>query len=172
MYHHAVMNDKTCIKCGETKNLDDFYKNKQNKDGYTGKCKECTKAAVKVRVQNFTPEQKIARRKTARNHMRRRRATGWKDPKHKQQKKDPHKILARGRVYEAIRSGKMNPEPCAVCGNECSHAHHEDYTKPLDVTWLCSRHHHDRHIHLGELSILGKQRDNIKDWLEDMKRDA
>ena len=38
---------KICIKCKEEKEIENFYKNKQNKDGYSGKCKECTKDYVK-----------------------------------------------------------------------------------------------------------------------------
>lgn len=35
------MNKKTCSKCGETKNLIEFVKRKESKDGYRGVCKSC-----------------------------------------------------------------------------------------------------------------------------------
>jgi hypothetical protein len=35
-----------------------------------------------------------------------------------------------------------------VCGRTRSHAHHDDYSKPLDVIWLCSTHHRSRHIEM------------------------
>jgi hypothetical protein len=38
---------KICITCNNEKEINEFYKNKANKDGYNGKCKECTKEAVK-----------------------------------------------------------------------------------------------------------------------------
>ena len=38
---------KICIKCKEEKELNEFYKNKANKDGHSGKCKYCTKIDVK-----------------------------------------------------------------------------------------------------------------------------
>jgi len=37
---------KKCTKCGEVKNLIDFYKSVKNKDGKNGYCKECSKASA------------------------------------------------------------------------------------------------------------------------------
>jgi hypothetical protein len=41
----------------------------------------------------------------------------------------------------AIRSGKLVPQPCEICGNQKTDGHHTDYSKPLDVQWLCRKHH-------------------------------
>lgn len=35
--------------------------------------------------------------------------------------------------------------PCSICGDLKSKAHHDDYAKPLDVIWLCRKHHINRH---------------------------
>lgn len=43
---------------------------------------------------------------------------------------------------------KNNTNPCEVCGDPNVHAHHEDYTKPLEVNWLCPLHHVERHLQL------------------------
>ena len=56
-------------------------------------------------------------------------------------KRNPAKYKAHNSVNNAIRDGKLSKKPCAVCGEEKVHAHHEDYSKPLDVVWLCPRHH-------------------------------
>ncbi len=58
------------------------------------------------------------------------------------------KIKATKLVYAAIRNGSLVKQACSVCGHEKAEAHHEDYLKPLDVMWLCKRHHADRHIYL------------------------
>lgn len=56
------------------------------------------------------------------------------------------------RVYRAaINSGALVPEPCVVCGRENVDGHHEDYSKPLDVIWLCRMHHRWRHCYGTEV---------------------
>ena len=59
-----------------------------------------------------------------------------------------------GEYSNAIRDGRIVQQSCAVCGNAKTQGHHEDYSKPLDVVWLCVRHHQDRHIHLRNAKTL------------------
>src|SRR5262252_1357455 len=49
-------------------------------------------------------------------------------------------------VSNALRSGKLVQGPCEVCGAAKVHAHHDDYTKPLEVRWLCPEHHAQHHM--------------------------
>jgi hypothetical protein len=60
-----------------------------------------------------------------------------------QRQRNSIKVLARNRVYKAIKSGKLIKQPCHVCGDPNSQAHHTDYTKPLMVEWLCRKHHNE-----------------------------
>lgn len=55
--------------------------------------------------------------------------------------KHPQVDNARIRVYIAIRNKTLRKTPCIECGNTKSEAHHEDYSKPLEVIWLCKKHH-------------------------------
>lgn len=48
-------------------------------------------------------------------------------------------------VYYEIKMGRLEKQPCEVCKKVPAHAHHDDYTKPLDVRWLCSLHHYKHH---------------------------
>lgn len=57
----------------------------------------------------------------------------------------PEKEKARAAVRNAVRSGHLARQPCEVCGDDDVHAHHDDYGKPLDVRWLCPRHHGEAH---------------------------
>jgi hypothetical protein len=57
------------------------------------------------------------------------------------------KELARQMVRNHVARGTMvKPDHCEDCGNSCNpHGHHEDYSKPLSVSWLCSQCHGKRH---------------------------
>jgi hypothetical protein len=58
------------------------------------------------------------------------------------------KTKLRKKAYKAlenaIKSGKVKPCPCEICGKKAG-GHHEDYSKPLEVRWLCPQHHKDVH---------------------------
>jgi len=51
---------------------------------------------------------------------------------------------ARWKTQRAIASGRLIKQPC-FCGNQKAQAHHGDYSKPLDVRWLCLKHHIEWH---------------------------
>ena len=44
-------------------------------------------------------------------------------------------------VSNALRAGRLVREPCLFCDATPAQAHHHDYDRPLDVTWLCPGHH-------------------------------
>ena len=57
-------------------------------------------------------------------------------------------------VGHAVRCGKLIKRPCIVCGaTENVQAHHWDYTKPLDVDWMCEYHHGLLHSLLKKYGI-------------------
>lgn len=60
-------------------------------------------------------------------------------------RKNPEKYKAHNIVNNAIRDGKLSKGTCEVCGSDKVHAHHDDYSRPLDVRWRCAIHH--QHIH-------------------------
>lgn len=123
---------KTCTKCSETKELTEFY-------AVGGQCKECVRARVrKHRADN--PE-------IHKERDRVRNANRW-DYLSKQCKKyreaSPEKYKARTAVSNALRDGKLTKEVCP-CGESKVEAHHADYSKPLDVQWLCIKCHTGLH---------------------------
>jgi len=56
-----------------------------------------------------------------------------------------YKEKARRKARGAIKSGKLVREPCEVCGEIKVDAHHDDYDNPLNVRWLCRKHHLELH---------------------------
>jgi len=73
------------------------------------------------------------------------------DIKRRGDPRDRFKYHARQMVLQAIRYGELIKKPCEVCNStENVEAHHDDYRKPLDVMWLCIRHHDERHMELDE----------------------
>ncbi|MGF3022683.1 hypothetical protein ACQVP2_07625 [Methylobacterium aquaticum] len=81
--------------------------------------------------------------------LRKRRAAnkGYSTAKNKEwQKANPEKRAAHKAVERALRLGLLLKQPCVRCGStDTVHAHHEDYARQLDVVWLCSTHHAERH---------------------------
>lgn len=55
---------------------------------------------------------------------------------------DAHR--AHRAVAEAISGGNLLRQPCETCG-AAALAHHDDYLQPLDVRWLCRKHHRAWH---------------------------
>lgn len=67
-------------------------------------------------------------------------------------RRNPDGYRAHNVANNAIRDGKLNREPCQICGAaEHVHKHHRDYSRPLEVTWLCARCHHRLHTIFPEL---------------------
>jgi len=142
-------NQKRCFVCGVEKQRTEFYAHPQMADGLLGKCKECTKMHS-TRLRNAKLEQ-------VREYDRDRRR-GVVKPSHRKKcdrsassrawyKRNGEKKHAETVAYRAILRGELDREPCQMCGcAENIQAHHWDYSKPLDVVWLCVRHHNDLHM--------------------------
>ena len=58
---------------------------------------------------------------------------------------DEEKEAARRKLGKAVIRGTIVRLPCEVCGVPNAEGHHEDYSKPLDVRWLCRTHHMQLH---------------------------
>ena len=137
------MKRKKCFKCGIEKPIREFYKHARMSDGHFGKCKECAK--LDARKNNASPsgiEYERMRNKTPeRRRYLRQSAKRWA-------KDNPEKIKAQNALNNAIRDGKkiVRPDKCEQCGRNADriHGHHDDYSKPLEVEWLCVKCHGTR----------------------------
>ena len=143
------MNKKSCKKCGEEKTSDLFY----NRDN---SCKECRKSIARsYREKNLEKVLEYDRRRYHENEHRKdvarkcfRRALN--DGRHTEysrqwRSRNTEKYKAHMIVKSAIRNGSLSKCGCRVCGSLLSQAHHDDYSRPLDVVWLCPLHHAQIH---------------------------
>jgi ribosomal protein S27AE len=122
-------------------------------DGHLNKCKECAcrdvrenrKAKIEYYVAYDRGRIDNVERREARNAAH--RVAAKADPDRfagyarRSAQKYPEKRAARVAVGNAIRDGRLFKEPCGKCGSEKAQAHHDDYSKPLEVRWLCPRCH-------------------------------
>jgi hypothetical protein len=164
---------KTCFKCNTEKPLSEYYRLARMADGHLNKCKECTKMDVKKhrtdnldkvreydRSRSMLPHRVQARKEYSltdagkASHSRASRKYLKNNPERINQgrKRHPEKYAAHNAVWSALVTGKMvRPSNCQQCATECTpHGHHEDYSKPLDVMWLCVPCHAARHRELKQ----------------------
>lgn len=134
---------KACFKCGEEKPHDAFYAHPQMGDGLLGKCKDCTKRDVRQhRIKHPEKHREYDRARAGRPDrvLLRQRVNQQEWDNH------PDRQMARAALSRAVRDGKVEKLPCAFCGTaDGLEAHHHDYEKPLDVTWLCRPCHRRFH---------------------------
>ncbi len=113
----------------------------------TEKGKEACKRAEKKYSQ--TAAGKENHRK---GNQRYRQTEGGKKNKQKADRKyrlsHPEKRKAHSIVSHAVITGKLTrPDNCESCFKECKpEAHHEDYSKPLEVDWLCTECHNKQGV--------------------------
>ena len=70
------------------------------------------------------------------------------------QRRNPQKLAAIVKVYRAVKANKIKrPNCCSLCGctNRKISAHHENYSKPYEVVWLCQSCHMLRHYASDEI---------------------
>ena len=154
------MDTKKCFKCKLEKPISEYYKHAQMADGHLNKCKECTKKdSNKHREENLDQVKEYDRKRSQLPHRVALRKRVYEEFKHsedysekrnvstrKYRNKYPEKAKARAMVSYHLRSGHISKKPCEKCGNIETEAHHEDYSKPLDITWLCESCHKKIHV--------------------------
>ena len=135
---------KACIKCGESKELTEFNKHPQAADGHINVCKKCQHARyLEWNIRNSEKRRAyFAHRNSLPSTKNAIKECKKKNPEpYKYYKRYPERVAAHRAVAKALRNGTLIKKPCEVCGDTNSEAHHNDYSKPLDVKWLCIKHH-------------------------------
>ena len=81
-----------------------------------------------------------------------RRKNGIEESTNEWKKKNKHKILVQNKAQRALRAGKLKREYCVICKQKAQ-MHHNNYDKPLEVIWLCSKHHKWLHNIINEKAL-------------------
>ncbi len=56
------------------------------------------------------------------------------------------KAIARAYARTYQRRGRLAQQPCEGCGGDDAQKHHDDYSQPLSVRWLCQSCHAAHHL--------------------------
>jgi len=164
-----------CLTCGENREVNFYPYNRS-------RCKGCISKRVTA-YQVAHPEE------TKEAHARTRAKLGYKEKQAKFYKEwyakngrnradnymegilewgqeHPDRLRASWLLRYAVKIGKViKPLLCEGCGRKTKlSGHHEDYSDPLKVTWICSSCH--KKIHLG---IIGLDKRDFKEYASKYK---
>lgn len=134
---------KACRKCGQEKSLSEFNRDRRALDGKRTQCRECERGAA------------------------------WRS-RARQRPTDNEKNNARHALHRAVRDGLVVvPDRCAHCAKVGPvEGHHNDYSRPLEVSWLCRGCHQyletlesENHRLRLQLAQTERERDNARSWV-------
>lgn len=146
-----------CKDCEKEKTESEFYKS------YKAICKECVKNKNKKnRKENIekareydrnrpNKKERVEKNKQRLQFLKENNIEKYKKiqkQKREWEIKNKEKKKAHSAVARALMTGKITrPNKCEIC--KCNdkeiEAHHYDYTKPLNVQWLCIECHNKQH---------------------------
>lgn len=118
-----------CSSCREDLPVENFNLRSDRASGCQSYCKRCSRDRGREGQRRLRqdPEYRLA-------ELDRENRRYQRDPDYRGRR------IARTRAYHALERGEIRRAPCP-CGNPQAEMHHEDYSKPLEVTWLCRACH-------------------------------
>ena len=137
---------KRCPTCQTEKDESEFYACKRSPTGLKSQCKPCH---MEGNIRTRDPERtRLARAE----HARKARAADPEKFRARERKasllrpKD-ERVKARRKLHQALRRGSVvRPTTCSKCSAVGKvTAHHPNYSRPLEVEWLCYQCHADEH---------------------------
>ena len=129
---------KTCSQCGKETTMEGMVTRRRNKDGKGSICRVCDAAnGRRWRQKNREHKREVDRQ------YRQAHPEIFRDACRRGREASPEKYKARYAVDNEMKAGRLyRPGECLSCGAECvPDGHHEDYSKPLEVVWLCRMCH-------------------------------
>lgn len=161
----TLLEQKICLACGWDKPLSDFYTHPEMRDGHLNRCKECVRLRIKAyNLAHPDKVRKVQREKRRRpkyremdRNWRLRNPERRKAHMHKWAEQNQDKRRAEIAVGNAIRDGRLvRAQYCQRCGRSGGiEAHHPDYSKCLEVQWLCTTCHGETRIKVSQIMPAG-----------------
>lgn len=121
--------------------MPEFYRHVAMLDGHLNVCKLC----VRARVKRHRRLNDSVREYDRQRHQQPERKQYNQENARKWNAENPDGYRAHYLTGNAIRDGRLQKELCVFCGTDKAQAHHRDYSKPLEITWLCVKCHHRFH---------------------------
>lgn len=134
-----IEEEKTCKFCDTKKPLSAFVA-RSEKNGYRGYRNICKECEAKRNYSGTRDREKANTRHRA-HYEANKELYKQRDEKIK----GTLEYRARLLLSSAVESGKVTKHDCLKCGDKKVEGHHYDYSKPLDVIWLCRKHHAEIH---------------------------
>lgn len=153
---------KRCPYCLMVKAVSEFSRDRSRPDGLSRNCRECDHRRSKqrrlrdgdllrVRERRRYSADPDRQRKAAAEYRRSERGKRLnKLAVQRYRARNAEKYAAHLEVRKALAAGILSKPSCCELAHlaGCSgrlEAHHHDYSRPLDVRWLCVSHHQSRH---------------------------
>lgn len=124
-----------CVRCEAEKVAGDFYASDRT-------CKQCRRGMAKANRQATQEQRRVYEQKRSATPHRRAHLTRNTQ---RYRAANPQRAAAHIALNNAVRDGRVKKQACVVCGSAQAHGHHFDYSRPLDVVWLCTEHHAAHH---------------------------
>lgn len=139
-----IVSNGCCVKCLHinTSVLNKKYPERSNNRNKRWRANNPEKALQKSRKYKELRKQLTVKWRF--NNYDRHRANQRRGAK-THEERYPEKAFSRRVLVLAVKYGIVIRKPCVTCGNSKSQAHHTDYYAPLDVIWLCQKHHQEAH---------------------------
>ena len=130
---------RICGRCHQEKPLEGFHLNKNNPLGRAYWCKECFNTYNKLSHRKAHRPKPGTTRKWRQSKKGRATLERYKES-HAEDDNIRHK--ANVAIARLVKKGVIKKMPCEICGFEKTEAHHPDYSRLIEIVWLCQSHHY------------------------------
>jgi len=125
-----------CHICKEPLPLDFFTPDERRPNGKSSQCKKCIAEYSRLHYKK--------NKQTIKDKVKKYYSKNYEKIVEKLQRY-PEKNKARTELRSKVKQGLVIKQPCEVCGEKKVQGHHSNYSKPLEVNWLCVKHHGEIH---------------------------